>query len=388
MARRASIGLILVCATITHPEVAALDRTGTYFTNPPEYGDYPDDVVNYTVQYGEIPYFTWRTNLSSINLVLPTFLDVEYSKGLTYPDGSFTSKYGSGFYLIIEDAETDYAVATSMYFSIVSQDTASSTSATTKSTTKPASSMSAQGSVSSITAITGTGTVISMSALLTPSTFNELEPTTTSTSFSPPPSPSETSVAGSSSDFSPSINAASSDQASPTSIRNPQSKDDTSQPASPSSKTTSIAASVGGVCAAIILGVVIYMVIRRHKQRQSHRHRHHLPHAPNTPTATSDVGVGGRYDVGETTHHPTDSNAQATTTKSNHRSTYSILPTFSPSDDIKARLALSSSSSSSSSSLYAYTYPSTRPPLNEVAAELPAQQQHHHHHHHSAELPG
>lgn len=75
IAGRVHIGLILMFAIIIQSEVAALDHSGNYFTNPPEYGDYPDNDANYTVEYGEIPYFTWRTNLTSINLVLHTIYD-------------------------------------------------------------------------------------------------------------------------------------------------------------------------------------------------------------------------------------------------------------------------------------------------------------------------
>ncbi|KAK6364883.1 hypothetical protein LTS17_011787 [Exophiala oligosperma] len=277
-----------------------------------------------------------------------SFLDVEYSKDLLYPDGTFTSKYGSGFYLVIEDAETDYAIAMSMYFYITapgattsrtsssssSPPLESASSATTKSTTTPppeayTSSESAQSSISSITVSASASA--STDTPSTRSTFDALEPST----------PSSSSAAA-------------------TSSADPQSKN--TDTASPSSHTTSIiAASIGGVCAAVVIfGIAIYLGIRRHRRcRRGRRHRRRSHYDANNP-------------LDNNKNDDDDTNAQVTEIDGNCRTNYSVLPTYSPSEDVKAR-------SSPSSSAY---NDDARPGDAAGAVELPVR------HHDSAELPG
>ncbi|KIV84316.1 hypothetical protein PV11_00103 [Exophiala sideris] len=286
------------------------------FILPADAGDTSESQVDYTFEYGSLANFQWATNDNATDLEIYNAAGSDTAQtsfnGPLVWSSDFGDPYGTAFYLQIVSEDTDYTIATSVYFTVVpagsnpsssAADTSSDTPTTTESINSPltlptTTSTIAVASTPSVQPLVETSATTDTSDALSTTTSESAAATTTDTA-SPTTTTQDTTLTSSSPP-----------RATQTAFLPPNGSGAAKTSSDPDNESLIIGLSTGLGLTALSAALACLLLLRRHKRRRYNKQK-------NTPQAAEKGNVA----AGAHSHE-------------RHDSVYRMLPLYSPSDEL------------------------------------------------------
>ncbi|KAK4935910.1 hypothetical protein LTR10_023122 [Elasticomyces elasticus] len=290
------------------------------FILPADAGDTSESQVDYTFEYGSLANFQWATNDNATDLEIYNAAGIVISgdtaqtsfNGPLVWSSDFGPPYGTGFYLQIVSEDTDYAIATSVYFTVVPAGSNPSSSAADTSSDIPTTTQLINPpltipTTTSTVAIANTPSVQPLVETSATTDTSDAFSTTTSepaaATYTDTASPTTTAQDTSSTSSSPPT-------ATQTAFLPPNGSGRAETSSDPHNESLIIGLSTGLGLTALSAALACLLLLRRHKRRQYNEQK-------NTPQAAEKANV----DAGAHSHE-------------RHDSVYRMLPLYSPSDEL------------------------------------------------------